>query len=569
MADELFNYPIEPPPQSTTTSPRPKTSREATRKRRRKRHHHSTKENKENQERSQEEEEELQQQQSHYQELQQKQEVGEFLPSKIQDKDSQDLNQSNSNYRTGKIESNEEEEEIDEILYWTENGIKNPSILEKCNPDLLPSVIINLKDLRDQYIVNNEVDESCVADAALTEARKIHKKNLMRIATKSLRQELEQRLQEAEDALRDLEETCKYQEDRMNKDFAKESSDLTEKHRLETQKLIETWTSQPPPQSDEQIEIELGKTYSTRPKTSRKKNREPNDSTGQNKEDTKRQSNQNTNKQNKDIEKVNELIGQITGEKVSSQKKTNSNRSNKKVEDSQNKTKDSNEQNNDDASGRFTEEDDQEYNEETARKFRQYNKYSPQLRYLYDQADRYLRAKKYEESRAVQKRAKELEKIEVERNHIRMERDYYAAMEALQAKQADEIAIQEKAQNDRRKEYYHARDFDMNVAKNRIEKIKKELEATENPKKVWALHHRHDSELPLQNNQTQSQNQRTVYSSRGVYETTNTSSSVGKDSIYNKFNRINLPPLKSGRSSRRVIQNTQRSFKFNKGYVFT
>ena len=139
-----------------------------------------------------------------------------------------------------------------------------------------------------------------------------------------------------------------------------------------------------------------------------------------------------------------------------------------------------------------------------------------------------------------------------------MEQDYNAAMEALQIKQAEEIAIQEKAHNDRRNEYYHARDFDMNVAKNRIEKIKKELAAAENPDKVWALHHRNDLDI-------QSPSQTT----KGVFETSTATSTIGKEPIYSKFNRINLPPLKSGRSSRRVIKNTERSFRFNQGYVFT
>ena len=522
MAEDLFNYPGIQPPLSSSTSPRPKTSRE---KKRRRRHHHSTHEK---QQTSNEKEEQQKQE-----EEEQQQPERPPLPSLNKDKNSRssrELSQSNYNSKSDistvnnsssskknsrPIEDDNqfEEEEIDEVFYWTQEGIKDPSALEKCNPDLLPSVIICLKDTRDQCLVNGETDDSCIADVALTEARKIHKRNLVHIATRSMREDLEARLQEAEEALRELEETCEYQEDRMNKEMAKETANLLEKHKKETERLIATWTSTPPPPKPGEPEFEPGKTNSTtRPTTTRKK------------------------------------------------KRTTSN-FNDTVDKSQTQDDD-----------QFEEEEDyQTTNEDTERKFREYNKFSSQLRYLQDHADRLLKAKRYQESKAVEKQARELERIEVERNHFRMERDYNAALEALQVKQAAEIAKQEKSQDDRRKEYYHARDFDMTIAKRRIEKLQKEIADTEDPDKVWALHHRHDFEMPRPVNQQpgQTQTQDGTYSSRGVFETT-ASSTTGKASPFQeRFNKLNLPPLKSGRSSRRIIERTERSFKFNKGYVFT
>ena len=344
----------------------------------------------------------------------------------------QRTNESGTRSTTGKnsIRQNvdnqyDEEEELTELEIWVKKAMDGDS-MTKCNPDLMPSVITNLRILRNNLQQEGYYDESVKANNALDNARNVHRKNLHMSATQSIREELEQRLEEAKLDYQDLQEVTKYQEDRMNEIMVRENAVLLERQRGEFDQLANEW--------------------------------------------------------------------------------------------------------------------------ENEKKYRMYNKVSPELRTIRDTADRLLKAKRYNEYKLMIKKADALEKEEAKKGHFVMESDFQTAVEQLKKKHMNERKKQERSQQNRRKEYFSARDFDLNIARRKIAKIEQEIKNTEDPEKVWALHHRHDFEMPppLPTEQI----------------------SISKRSpLINEFNTIKLPPLRTSQASRKALRESERNYKFNKSIV--
>ncbi|OHS97021.1 hypothetical protein TRFO_36829 [Tritrichomonas foetus] len=323
-------------------------------------------------------------------------------------------------------QTNEEEQE-NPLESWVRYAMDGGD-LSSCDPEYLPDIIIGLRDVRNSLLVDGFVDDSILAEEALAHARKVHRNNLHKNATKNIRDDLNNRLNEAKDALADLEDTTQFQEARMNEIMVREDAILLDRHTKEMNNLIEEW--------------------------------------------------------------------------------------------------------------------------ETQKKCRGYNRISAELRFLRDQADRLLRAKKYQESKIVNKKADLLEKAEIEKGHRLMEADFQLAMDNMKEKHRKERQKQERAHENKRKEYLAAKEFDLNIARKRIAKIEQEIENVADPEKVWALHHRHDFEMP-----PPVQRETIMTGKRSV--------------VVQEFNTIALPPLKTAKTSRRLIRTAERNYRMNRNYIFT
>jgi hypothetical protein len=117
---------------------------------------------------------------------------------------------------------------------------------------------------------------------------------------------------------------------------------------------------------------------------------------------------------------------------------------------------------------------------------RKYNHTSSLLRILRSQAALLLKEHKFDESRFVDSRADGLERAETDDGHRRMEADYLyqlGVMEQRHHREADELL---RKQSVRRGEYDAAKEFEVGVARKRVENIETQIEELSDPEKVWA-----------------------------------------------------------------------------------
>jgi translation initiation factor 5A len=98
------------------------------------------------------------------------------------------------------------------------------------------------------------------------------------------------------------------------------------------------------------------------------------------------------------------------------------------------------------------------------------------------------------ESRFVENRADALEAAETAHCHRRMELDYYDQLKMMEERHAKEEEEMERKHNLRRGEWQAARDFEVGVAAQKVENLKKEMEEMKDEEKVWALYHRTETD---------------------------------------------------------------------------
>ena len=158
---------------------------------------------------------------------------------------------------------------------------------------------------------------------------------------------------------------------------------------------------------------------------------------------------------------------------------------------------------------------------------RRYNRSSQQLRQLRTQAVMMLNSRRYDEMKVVERIADRLQEDEAYQQHQHMEDDFNVVLKKLIGKHQLEKEKLQRAQNVKIGEYEAAKNFDLDVARKRIQNLERELADASDSDKVWVRYHRNEYIRPQK--------------LRGV----------SRRSINpQEFTSLNLPPLDEPKSSR-------------------
>jgi hypothetical protein len=167
---------------------------------------------------------------------------------------------------------------------------------------------------------------------------------------------------------------------------------------------------------------------------------------------------------------------------------------------------------------------------------RKYNRTSGLLRTLRTQAALLLKERKYDESRSVERRADALESFETDSCHRRMEADYFGQLKLMEERHAKEEEEMARKHNLRRGEWQAARDFEMSVATQKVDNLKKEIEEMQDPEKVWSLYHRTETD---------------PFVLRGCV--------AGRRPLdVGQFNQLELPPLRASTVAKKTLKRFNR-----------
>lgn len=172
-------------------------------------------------------------------------------------------------------------------------------------------------------------------------------------------------------------------------------------------------------------------------------------------------------------------------------------------------------------------------------KDRKYMRASNALKELRRQAELLLRERKYSESKKVHMVADERAREEADLKRLEMEEDFDKQLRnllAAHAKQVDDLKLKHHVKEG---EYQAAKQHDLRVASRRIEKLKIDKRATDDPDKVWTLHHRNDGDALYMVS-------REINTNKKILDT-------------REFNTLPLPPLCSSRQVRNMVQTARRS----------
>lgn len=124
---------------------------------------------------------------------------------------------------------------------------------------------------------------------------------------------------------------------------------------------------------------------------------------------------------------------------------------------------------------------------DTEKKQRLYNRTSNTLRGLRKQAILLLNQHRYEEMKVVEQEADKLEREECIQSSQLMELDYSAQLELLLKRQKSEVEKLLTKQNALRNQHKAAKEFDMQVARQRLRNLEHGLEEAANTNKFWNL----------------------------------------------------------------------------------
>ncbi|OHT02040.1 hypothetical protein TRFO_30956 [Tritrichomonas foetus] len=318
------------------------------------------------------------------------------------------------------------EDDLEIVNFWADQAIFHDDDLSHCEIDILPKVILQIKTLRDSFLVNTQIDESHLADLALEKAKKVHQNLLVKSASVSLRNDLKKRLKKSNEKYEKTLEIIQNQEKNMCLLFDEQKKQLEQKQNEEIDNLENEWNS--------------------------------------------------------------------------------------------------------------------------SVKIRSYNRTSPLLRELKRQAACLLADKNFDESRNVQKRAEIMEKEEIYKNHLEMQKNYEEQLKMLLKKHKEESRILQKNQEAKKNQHEKAKEAEIEIHTKIIEKIQREINETKNYEKVWSLKHRNDMAKTL--------------------PVILTDPSTRKKTITpGEFAEIKLPPLNTGKLAKKTFRSTQRFYDFNKTYT--
>ncbi|OHS93915.1 hypothetical protein TRFO_39917 [Tritrichomonas foetus] len=164
---------------------------------------------------------------------------------------------------------------------------------------------------------------------------------------------------------------------------------------------------------------------------------------------------------------------------------------------------------------------------ESPERARRYNRSSAQLRQLRTQAVLMFNSHRYDEMRIVEKIADRLQEDEAIAQHRQWENDFNMVLQKTLGRHQLEKDKVQKAHNVKIGEYEAAKNFDLSVARKRIQNLERELADASDSDKVWNLYHRND------------------------YPKSKKRAAVPKRSILvQEFNTLALPPLDEPRTSR-------------------
>ena len=138
----------------------------------------------------------------------------------------------------------------------------------------------------------------------------------------------------------------------------------------------------------------------------------------------------------------------------------------------------------------------------------------------------------------VKKRADQQQEKETIENEERLERDFESNLTAVKTRQEVEMAKLLRAQEALKQRYEAAKNFDLRIANQRIRKLEFEMEATNDPEKVWLRYHRTESGKLGRRAKARSE--------RGLAK---------REFHVQDFSSLRLPPLKEPHSARLRKQN--------------
>ncbi|OHT11386.1 hypothetical protein TRFO_19194 [Tritrichomonas foetus] len=176
----------------------------------------------------------------------------------------------------------------------------------------------------------------------------------------------------------------------------------------------------------------------------------------------------------------------------------------------------------------------EQFNEswESEKKQRNYNKTSEQLRLLRTQADKLLLNKQYQESAICEKKANELEMMEMMQKNNEMNYDYSNSLQKLREKHAKEQKVLKGRQKMRRTEFISIKNSELKKIDSKIAKIEVEYQKSNEPYFINRI--RKSFELTSSKDEQNKETPRArVYRNVGK-----------KDIIVAEFNEIPLPPLR-------------------------
>jgi hypothetical protein len=132
---------------------------------------------------------------------------------------------------------------------------------------------------------------------------------------------------------------------------------------------------------------------------------------------------------------------------------------------------------------------------ESEPKMRLYNRPSGFLQTLRNQAKLLLNTRRYDEMDACVKQADGVEAKETVENRRKQRADYEDAVLVMQRRHVAEKALLKTMQANKRAEHRAAEAFDVRVLKQRMRNLEIELEASNDPDRLWNLRHRFDAKV--------------------------------------------------------------------------
>lgn len=206
------------------------------------------------------------------------------------------------------------------------------------------------------------------------------------------------------------------------------------------------------------------------------------------------------------------------------------------------------------------------------KKQRNYNKSSETLRLMRRQADLLLITKQYQESIQCEKKAAELEVVEIEQKRLGMHCDYQSAIRKLQEKHEAEKETLATHQKMELNKYQSAKNEDITRIEKKIAKIQTELENANDPNFNNKIKKSYEMEMGsktafnrnpasfMKKDSTQS-----IYARTANQTGSKTSRSLTKAEIcVSDFNQVPLPPLNTSRVINRISKRTTMSARGNR-----